>query len=155
MTTETACYVTEQTTTGTYMELSRDEAERLEHAGLLIQSENDPNGYDVTALVWDDLGLDGDKAVRLLTAALGTRRSTLTIEWSDDAAESYAETLDGLAGYLGDVTTEDGATFPARLRGRDDSANWYPAMHVERAIGPDYTESGTIETVNVERFRVY
>lgn len=55
--------------------LTREEAEHLQHNGLLVQSEENEDEYETTAFIWDDLNLVGVNALNFLEAALkGFRR---------------------------------------------------------------------------------
>jgi len=47
-------------------EFTDAQAKLLRDAGLVVPSENIPARLDLTAFVWDDLGLTGEKAILLL-----------------------------------------------------------------------------------------
>lgn len=54
----------------TQLDITEAEAEFLQHEGILIQQEDDPNFYDTTAWIWDDLNLHGNDALDFIEAAL-------------------------------------------------------------------------------------
>lgn len=48
------------------VEFTDSEARLLKAAGLVVASETIPARLDITAFIWDDLQLEGDKALDLL-----------------------------------------------------------------------------------------
>lgn len=54
----------------TQLDLTKEEAEFLQHEGILVQQEENPDFYDTTAWVWGDLNLQGHDALDFIEAAL-------------------------------------------------------------------------------------
>lgn len=60
-------YITEELN---QLDLTDKEVELLETHGFIIKSEEFENMYETTALIWNDLNLSGEKALKFIEAAL-------------------------------------------------------------------------------------
>lgn len=52
-------------------DLTEEDAKVLAAAGLVLQSDDNPEEYVTSAVVWDDLRLVGEPAFKFLDSALG------------------------------------------------------------------------------------